>query len=54
MGRMAGDHALDALHIETRGDALTHEQAINELVRGSGTQFDPDVVRAFTRLSVAG
>ena len=35
-------------------DALTHEQAINELVRGSGTQFDPDVVRAFTRLSVAG
>ena len=35
-------------------DALTHEQAVNELVRGSGTQFDPDVVRAFTRLPLAG
>ena len=32
-------------------DALTHEQAVGELVRGSGTQFDPDVVRTFTRLS---
>lgn len=31
-------------------DALTHEQAISELVRASGTQFDPDVVRTFTRL----
>jgi response regulator RpfG family c-di-GMP phosphodiesterase len=31
-------------------DALTHEQAVAELVRGSGTQFDPDVVRTFTRL----
>lgn len=31
-------------------DAMTHEQAIGELVRGSGTQFDPDLVRAFTRL----
>lgn len=30
-------------------DALTHEQAVSELVRNSGTQFDPDVVRAFTR-----
>jgi putative two-component system response regulator len=33
-------------------DALSHEQAIGELVRGSGTQFDPDVVRAFTRLPI--
>ena len=31
-------------------DLLTHEQTVSELVRGSGTQFDPDVVRAFTRL----
>jgi response regulator RpfG family c-di-GMP phosphodiesterase len=31
-------------------DALSHEQALAELVRGSGTQFDPDVVRTFTRL----
>ena len=31
-------------------DALGHEQAVSELVRGSGTQFDPDVVRTFTRL----
>lgn len=31
-------------------DALTHDQAINELLRGSGTQFDPDLVRTFTRL----
>lgn len=31
-------------------DALSHEQAITELVRGSGTQFDPDVVHAFTCL----
>ncbi len=31
-------------------DSLTHEQAIGELVRGSGTQFDPDVVRTFTRM----
>lgn len=31
-------------------DALTPDQAVNELVRGSGTQFDPDVVRTFTRM----
>lgn len=31
-------------------DALSPDQAVNELVRGSGTQFDPDVVRAFTRM----
>ena len=35
-------------------DALTHEQAVGELVRGSGTQFDPDVVRTFTRLPGLG
>lgn len=35
-------------------DALSHEQAIGELVRGSGTQFDPDVVRTFTRLPGLG
>lgn len=35
-------------------DALTHEQAVSELVRGSGTQFDPDVVRTFTRLPGLG
>ncbi len=35
-------------------DALTHEQAIGELVRGSGTQFDPDVVRTFTRMPGVG
>ncbi len=35
-------------------DALTHEQAVGELVRGSGTQFDPDVVRAFARLPGLG
>ena len=35
-------------------DSLTHEQAIGELVRGSGTQFDPDVVRTFTRLPGLG
>jgi putative two-component system response regulator len=35
-------------------DALAHEQAISELVRGSGTQFDPDVVRTFTRLPGLG
>jgi putative two-component system response regulator len=35
-------------------DALTHEQAVSELVRGSGTQFDPDVVRTFTRMPGLG
>ena len=35
-------------------DSLTHEQAIGELVRGSGTQFDPDVVRTFTRIPGVG
>jgi putative two-component system response regulator len=35
-------------------DALAHEQALSELVRGSGTQFDPDVVRTFTRLPGLG
>ncbi len=35
-------------------DAMTHEQAIGELVRGSGTQFDPDVVRTFTRMPGMG
>lgn len=35
-------------------DALAHEQAVSELVRGSGTQFDPDVVRTFTRLPGLG
>lgn len=31
-------------------DALTHEQAEAELRRGSGTQFDPELVLAFFRL----
>lgn len=31
-------------------DALTHAQAVGELTRGAGTQFDPDVVRVFVRL----
>ena len=35
-------------------DALTHEQAVSELVRGSGTQFDPDIVRTFTRMPGLG
>jgi len=35
-------------------DALAHEQAVSELVRGSGTQFDPDVVRTFTRMPGLG
>jgi HD-GYP domain-containing protein (c-di-GMP phosphodiesterase class II) len=35
-------------------DSLTHEQAVGELVRGSGTQFDPDVVRTFTRMPGLG
>jgi putative nucleotidyltransferase with HDIG domain len=30
--------------------ALSQEQAIAELTKGSGTQFDPDVVNAFVRL----
>ncbi|MGN0672146.1 MAG: HD-GYP domain-containing protein [Anaerovoracaceae bacterium] len=29
---------------------LTDEQAINELIRNSGTQFDPDMVKAFVQL----
>jgi HD-GYP domain-containing protein (c-di-GMP phosphodiesterase class II) len=38
--------------------ALSYEQAIRELERGAGTQFDPRVVSAFlavrhTRLAVA-
>ena len=28
--------------------ALTHEEAVAELLRGSGTQFDPTIVEAFT------
>ena len=28
--------------------ALTHEEAVAELQRGSGTQFDPTIVEAFT------
>jgi len=35
-------------------DALTHEQAVSELVRASGTQFDPDLVRTFTRMPGVG
>ncbi len=31
-------------------DALTHAQAVGELTRGAGTQFDPDLVRMFVRL----
>lgn len=31
-------------------DALTREQAEAELRRGSGTQFDPDLVQTFVRL----
>ena len=31
-------------------DALTHAQAEAELRRGSGTQFDPDLVQTFVRL----
>ena len=27
--------------------ALTHEQAVAELIRGAGSQFDPDLVRSF-------
>ena len=27
--------------------AMAHEQAVAELIRGAGTQFDPDLVRAF-------
>ena len=27
--------------------AMTHDQAVAELIRGAGTQFDPDLVRAF-------
>ncbi len=31
-------------------DAMTHEQAMAEVAAGSGTQFDPGVVTAFTQL----
>ena len=31
-------------------DALVHEAAVRELTRGTGTQFDPEVVRAFCGL----
>jgi HD-GYP domain-containing protein (c-di-GMP phosphodiesterase class II) len=31
-------------------DAMTHEKAMAEVAAGSGTQFDPGVVAAFTRL----
>ncbi|HEX7107547.1 MAG TPA: HD domain-containing phosphohydrolase [Acidothermaceae bacterium] len=31
--------------------AMTRQRALEELVRGSGSQFDPDVVRAFLRIS---
>ncbi|HEX7588568.1 MAG TPA: HD domain-containing phosphohydrolase, partial [Anaerolineae bacterium] len=30
--------------------ALSIDQAISQLVAGSGTQFDPDVVQAFARV----
>jgi len=32
-------------------DKLNSEQALEELERGSGTQFDPEVVRAFRKIS---
>ena len=32
-----------------RGSQLTHEQALDELLACSGTQFDPDIVAAFIR-----
>jgi HD-GYP domain-containing protein (c-di-GMP phosphodiesterase class II) len=31
-------------------DAMTHQQAMEEVAAGSGTQFDPGVVTSFTRL----
>lgn len=31
-------------------DAMTHEQAMHEIIENSGTQFDPDVVAAFVTM----
>jgi putative two-component system response regulator len=35
-------------------DAMTAEQAYEEILRGSGTQYDPDIVAAFTKVWQTG
>jgi HD-GYP domain-containing protein (c-di-GMP phosphodiesterase class II) len=52
---MASD-AFDAMTSDRpyRPDGLTVEAAIKDIVRCSGTQFDPEVVDALVRASAAG
>lgn len=45
--------AFDAMVTRTYRPALTLEQAIAELRHNAGTQFDPDLVRAFVRIIAA-
>ncbi|MDA3845058.1 MAG: HD domain-containing protein, partial [Vallitaleaceae bacterium] len=33
---------------------LTHEEAINEIIRCSGSQFDPKIVESFTDMMING
>ncbi|MGH2356564.1 MAG: HD-GYP domain-containing protein, partial [Candidatus Limnocylindria bacterium] len=44
-------HAM--VHDRPYKDALTHEHALDELRRGAGTQFDPQVVEAFCAIYAA-
>lgn len=47
--------AYDAmLRDDTHSPALSRDAALREVVDGSGTQFDPDVVAAFARLAERG
>jgi diguanylate cyclase (GGDEF)-like protein len=45
-------HAM--VHDRPYKEALTHEQALDELRKNAGTQFDPDVVNVFCDIYAAG
>ena len=42
------------LHERPYKESWTVEAAVEEIERGAGTDFDPDVVRVFKRLGAAG
>ncbi len=40
--------------LRTYKETLSHEEAINEIIRGSGSQFDPKIVESFTDMMMNG